>query len=616
MTEKNYPKYTSAWLPYPMPGKAASPKDAARLELDAGLAYYGFDTPVILREEDLGEGYRIEVSEEAISIFAKEAGLLYGAFALLRDIALGKKPESCVQQPVYALRMLNHWDNMDGTVERGYAGRSLFFEGSRFDYDPERLRMYARILSSAGINTVALNNVNVHAPAQHLIDDLLPEVVEVAGILRPYGIRLLITVDFASPTYNGLSTADPLDEAVIAWWKQRTAAIYQQIPDLAGFVVKADSEYRPGPITYGRNQAEGANLLARALKPFGGTLVWRCFVYNCRQDWRDQKTDRPCAAYNTFMPLDGQFDDNVLLQIKNGPVDFQVREPVSPLLFSLKHTSRALELQLAQEYTGQQIDLYYMQEVWQEIFDLMPRNNISAICAVTNLGRDENWAGHDLAMANLYAYGRLCWNPDCLGEDMADQWAKLTYGKDCPAVDTITHMLHQSRSTYQKYNAPLGIGWMVEPHSHYGPNPEGYAYALWGTYLRADRNGVGIDRSSNGTGFAAQYPEELKKLYEDPTTCPEEMLLFFHRMPYDHVMKDGRTMIQRIYDDHFEGAEGAEQLLASWKTLEGQLPGDVFARVLDKMEKQVINARNWRDIVNTYFHRYSGAEDQKGRKIY
>ncbi|MBE5779923.1 MAG: alpha-glucuronidase [Clostridiales bacterium] len=616
MTEKNYPKYTSAWLPYPMPGKAASPKDAARLELDAGLAYYGFDTPVILREEDLGEGYRIEVSEEAISIFAKEAGLLYGAFALLRDIALGKKPESCVQQPVYALRMLNHWDNMDGTVERGYAGRSLFFEGSRFDYDPERLRMYARILSSAGINTVALNNVNVHAPAQHLIDDLLPEVVEVAGILRPYGIRLLITVDFASPTYNGLSTADPLDEAVIAWWKQRTAAIYQQIPDLAGFVVKADSEYRPGPITYGRNQAEGANLLARALKPFGGTLVWRCFVYNCRQDWRDQKTDRPCAAYNTFMPLDGQFDDNVLLQIKNGPVDFQVREPVSPLLFSLKHTSRALELQLAQEYTGQQIDLYYMQEVWQEIFDLMPRNNISAICAVTNLGRDENWAGHDLAMANLYAYGRLCWNPDCLGEDMADQWAKLTYGKDCPAVDTITHMLHQSRSTYQKYNAPLGIGWMVEPHSHYGPNPEGYEYALWGTYLRADRNGVGIDRSSNGTGFAAQYPEELKKLYEDPTTCPEEMLLFFHRMPYDHVMKDGRTMIQRIYDDHFEGAEGAEQLLASWKTLEGQLPGDVFARVLDKMEKQVINARNWRDIVNTYFHRYSGAEDQKGRKIY
>lgn len=616
MSEKKYPEYTSAWLPYAAPAAASSPEEAARLELEAGLAHYGFATPVALAEEDLGQGYRIEAAAEKITVYGKGAGLLYGVFALLRDIALGKVPASRKEKPVYALRMLNHWDNMDGTVERGYAGRSLFFEDSRFDYDPERLRMYSRILSSVGINTVALNNVNVHAPAQHLIDDLLPEVVKVADILRPYGIRLLITVDFASPTYNGLPTADPLEESVMEWWKQRTAAIYEQIPDLAGFVVKADSEYRPGPITYGRNQAEGANLLARALKPFGGTLVWRCFVYNCRQDWRDQKTDRPCAAYNTFMPLDGQFDDNVLLQIKNGPVDFQVREPVSPLLFSLQHTSRALELQLAQEYTGQQIDLYYMQEVWQEIFDLMPRSNISAICAVTNLGRDENWAGHDLAMANLYAFGRLCWNPDCLADDMAAEWVRLTYGNDCTAADTITDMLHKSRGIYQKYNAPLGIGWMVEPHSHYGPNPEGYEYALWGTYLRADRNGVGIDRSSKGTGFAAQYPEELKKIYEDPAACPEEMLLFFHRMPYDHVMKDGRTMIQRIYDDHFEGAEGAEQLLSDWNTLEGRLPADVFARVKAKLEKQVVNARNWRDIVNTYFHRYSGAEDAKGRKIY
>jgi len=617
MEQSVFPKYTKAWLPYAAPAAAPStPEEAARAELDNGLAYYGFARPVSLKTEALGEGYRIDASAEEIVIYGQGAGLLYGAFYLLRKIALGQEIVSETQQPEYALRMLNHWDNMDGTVERGYAGRSLFFEDSRFQYDPERLRFYGRLLSSVGINTITLNNVNVHPPAQHLIDDLLPEVVKIADLLRPYGIRLLLTVDFASPTYNGLATADPLDETVIQWWKDRTAAIYQVIPDLAGFVVKADSEFRPGPITYGRNQAEGANVLARALKPFGGTLVWRCFVYNCRQDWRDQKTDRPCAAYNTFMPLDGQFDDNVLLQIKNGPVDFQVREPVSPLLLTLEKSNRALELQLAQEYTGQQIDLYYMQEMWQEIFDVLPRGNISAICSVTNLGRDENWAGHDLAMANLYAYGRLCWTPDCLKDDMAREWTQLTFGRDCAAVDEIARMLHSSRKTYQKYNAPLGIGFMVEPHVHYGPNPEGYEYSLWGTYMRADRNAIGIDRTAAGTGFTAQYPADLQKLYEDKSTCPEEMLLFFHRVPYDYVMEDGRTMVQRIYDDHFEGAEEAQALLESWKKLEKQLPADVFARVLAKLEKQVVNARNWRDITNTYFHRYSGAEDAKGRVIY
>ena len=610
-------EYIETWLfprpeDFPLP---TSPEEAAQEEAELLRRRFP-QARVRFFQEDLGEGYHIEITTEGAIIHGQGAGLLYGIHRLARQWALEGAPSSVSSAPKYALRMLNHWDNMDGTVERGYAGRSLFFEDNAFAWDEKRMHAYGRMLASVGINVISLNNVNVHPPAQHLLDDLLPEVKRLADLFRVYGVRLLLTVDFGAPVFDGLSTADPLVPDVAAWWEKRVQRVYEAIPDLAGFLVKADSEFRGGPHSYGRTHADGANMLAKALAPYGGVVVWRCFVYNCQQDWRDGTVDRPCAAYDHFIGLDGSFESNVMLQIKNGPVDFQVREPVSPLLLALKNTSMAMEVQLAQEYTGQQIDLYYMQEVWQEIFEVLSLSRLDAICAVSNLGRDKNWTGHDLATANLYAYGRMAWDPAALTEDLALEWARLTLGADSPAAETVADMLRRSRGIYQRYTAPLGLGWMVRLHTHYGPSPEGYEYDKWGTYLRADRNAVGVDRTAKGTGFTKQYPPRLRALYEDPNACPETLLLFFHRLPYDFPMKDGRTLIQRIYDDHFQGAEEAEALLVSWEGIRPYIPPEMYLRVQERLLRQVENAREWRDVINTYFHRYSGVEDSRKRKIF
>jgi len=421
-------------------------------------------------------------------------------------------------------------------------------------------------------------------------------------------------VDYAHPIRHGIPTSDPLDEQVQAWWKERAAIVYRYIPDLAGFVVKADSEHRPGPFTYGRNHAEGANMLARALKPFGGQLIWRCFVYNCLQDWRDTVTDRPKAAYDHYAWLDGQFDDNVILQIKHGPYDFQVREPVSPLLFAMERTQLAMEVQLAQEYTGHQIDLYAMQPLWQEIFEDLPQEKIMAIAAVGNLGRDWNYTGHPFAAVNLFGYGMMAWAPDADPEDSIRLWAKLTYHLPEEQENTLVELLLGSRRTYEKYTSPLALCWMVNPHVHYGPNPEGYEFSPWGTFHRATRDAVGIDRTAAGTGYAEQYPEPLRSRYSKPETTPDLLKLFFHRLRYDYVMDDGRTLIQRIYDDHFEGYDEAEAMAAKLASLD--LPSPDREEAAERMQKQLRNACDWRDIINTYFHRMSGVEDAKGRKIY
>jgi len=513
------------------------------------------------------------------------------------------------------LRMINCWDNAEGDVERGYSGRSLFFEGGKLNYDPARIRQLARMLASVGVNVICINNVNVHAPAHQLIEEeWLPQVAGLADLLRPYGIRLLLSVDYAHPIRHGIPTSDPLDEQVQAWWKQRAEIVYRYIPDLAGFLVKADSEHRPGPFTYGRNHAEGANMLARALKPYGGALIWRCFVYNCLQDWRDTQTDRPKAAYDHYAWLDGQFDDNVILQIKHGPYDFQVREPVSPLLFAMEHTQLAMEVQLAQEYTGHQIDLYAMQPMWQELFSDLPQDKIMAIAAVGNLGRDWNYTGHPFAAVNLFGYGMMAWNPEADPESSIRLWAKLTYRLPQEQENTLVDMLLGSRRTYEKYTAPLALCWMVNPHVHYGPNPEGYEFSPWGTFHRATRDAVGIDRTTAGTGYVEQYPEPLRTRYSRPETTPDLLKLFFHRLPYDYVMDDGRTLIQRIYDDHFEGYDDAEAMAAKLQTL--KLPSPDREEAAERMQKQLRNAREWRDIINTYFRRMSGAEDEKGRRIY
>jgi len=588
-----------------VPETLQTPPDTARWELErAGVQC------ALTVDESLGDSYEIDGNGQEIR--GGETGVLYGVYRLLERRRAGRPLPEGVQTPAFALRMINQWDNMDGHIERGYAGRSLFFEGGDFRGGDARLRSYARLLGSVGINVVCLNNVNVLDPAQELIGErFLPEVASVARIFAAFGIRLMLSIDYSMPMQNGLATADPLDETVQSWWKERAALIYRQIPNFCGFLVKADSEFRPGPFTYGRDHAEGANMLARALKPFGGVVVWRCFVYNCKQDWRDTKTDRPMAAYDNYAVLDGRFDDNVILQIKNGPFDFQVREPLSPLLFAMPDTRKALEFQLAQEYTGQQIDLYAMQGMFNEVMGDLPDGSVSAIAAVANTGRDACWTGHPFAQLNLYAYGQTAWQPLQDFRETTLRWAKLSYGLTGKALETLTDMLLNSRTVYEHYTAPLGICWMVNPNYHYGPSPMGYEYAAWGTYHRADRTAIGIDRTAAGTGYLLQYPAEYQRQYAAKETCPDNLLLFFHRLPYDYGMRDGRTLIERIYDDHDLGVRETEAMAASLRALEGVLPAETYALAAERMDRQLQNAREWRDVIKDFFFRLSGVPFEK-----
>ncbi|HEY8420864.1 MAG TPA: alpha-glucuronidase family glycosyl hydrolase [Thermoclostridium sp.] len=586
------------------------------------------------------EGYLIKYQDKRIIISGKtDKGVLYGVFAFLRLLQMETplRDINVVNNPCNMYRMINQWDNMDGSIERGYAGNSIFYKDNCFASDKQRIRDYARILASVGINGIVLNNVNVHYHETRLITKLyLPEVAKLADIFREYGINVFLSVNFASPVELGdLPNADPLDDRVQKWWCDRAAEIYSYIPDFGGFLVKADSENRPGPFTYGRNHADGANMLAKALKPFGGVVIWRCFVYNCKQDWRDRITDRANAAYDNFMPLDGEFMDNVILQIKNGPMDFQVREPVSPLFGGLKRTNQMLELQITQEYTGQQKHICYLVPQWKEIldFDTFSEGKGSAvkkiiagkiypqkyggIAAVSNIGSDSNWTGHVLAQANLYGYGCLAFNPDKSAEEITEEWVRLTFSSHPDVVKTISSILLESWRTYENYTSPLGIGWMVNPGHHYGPNVDGYEYSPWGTYHRADCFGIGVDRTvEKGTGFAGRYHKENADMYNNIQTCPEELLLFFHRVPYNYRLKSGKTLIQHIYDTHFEGVEQVRKFKEQWLSLINLIDDERFEHVLERLDIQIRDAIEWRDVVNSYFYRKSGIPDEKGRTIY
>jgi alpha-glucuronidase len=582
---------------------------------------------IFLKEEaDGGEGYLMGLRGGILTISGGASGVLYGAFALIRKLACADRDLNEAKTPSQPIRMLNHWDNMDGTIERGYSGFSFFFKGDGVLVN-DRTREYARLLASCGINGAAINNVNVKGAATRLITaGYFDSLRKLAEIFEEYGIRLYLSLNFAAPIeLGGLLTADPLDETVIRWWDERMSEVFREIPNLGGFVVKADSEGRPGPFTYNRTHTDGANMLAAAVRPYGGLIIWRCFVYNCRQDWRDTKTDRARAAFDNFAPLDGSFADNVYLQIKNGPVDFQVREPVSPLFGRLKNTRCMLEVQIAQEYTGQQRHVCYLLPMFKEILSFKTYNGndkdtvgeiIGGIAAVSNTGDDYNWTGHDLAAANLYGYGRLAYDMSLSAEDIAREWIALTYGTDGKVTENILNILMKSWPAYEKYSAPLGIGWMCEPGYHYGPNPDGYEYDRWGTYHKADHLAVGVDRTPSGTGFSEQYNPPLNKIYADKDSCPEELLLFFHRLPYTYRLKSGKTLIQHIYDTHFEGYEDAERFIALWKELEGLIEPDSYSRVLDRLNMQLEHAREWRDVINSYFWRKTLIPDEKGRTLY
>jgi alpha-glucuronidase len=563
-----------------------------------------------------------------------ERGVLYGVFAFLSKIARGQTLDSLTEasNPANTIRMIDQWDNLDGTIERGYAGPSIFFENGQVRADLSRASQYARLLASVGINVCAINNVN--ANPKLLEKPSLPQLRRVAEAFRPWGVRLAISVDVSSPQkIGGLDTFDPLDPKVAAWWRDTANALYESIPDFAGFVVKADSEGRAGPNSYGRTPADAANVIARALQPHSGLLFYRSFVYDHHLDWRNAKNDRARAAYDIFHPLDGQFLDNVVIQIKHGPIDFQVREPVSPLLGGLEKTNEAIELQITQEYTGQQRHLCFLLPMWKEVLDFDMRNGdqptpvrdlvsgktyhrrVGGMVGVANVGMDANWLAHPLAMANLYGFARLAWNPELSAQTIAQEWTQLTFGNDAAVTSTIDGMLLSSWSIYESYTGPLGIGTLTDIlGSHYGPGVESSERNGWGQWHRADHDGVGMDRTvATGTGYAAQYSPEVASRYESLEATPDELLLFFHHVPYTYKLHSGNTVIKYLYDAHYDGANRAAALVDQWQTLKGRIDPQTYDEVLRRLEYQAGHAIVWRDAVCNWFARTSGIPDRLGR---
>lgn len=609
--------------------------DAPKMETGASLEL-AVDAANVMQKD----GYTIAKSETGLTITGQSTtGVLYGVFALLQGLAARKTPEECCKAdyPRAQIRMMDQWDNGDGDIERGYSGRSIFFKDYKFMEDLTRIQDYARMLSSVGVNAIAINNTNVHyEETKFITPEYLPMVKRYNDVFNAYGITMYLCINYSAPIQlGGIEVSDPLDERVRAWWKEAAKTVYEAIPSFGGFLVKADSEGRPGPFTYGRNHADGANMLAEAVAPYGGIVIWRCFVYDCNQDWRDRSTDRARAAYDHFIPLDGKFADNVILQIKNGPVDFQIREAVSPLLGAMPKTNQLLEFQIAQEYTGQQRHLCYLVPLWKEVLDFdthikgegsyvknmcdgsLHNPKYAGFAGISNIGDDECWTGSPLAAANLYGYGRLCWNADLTAEEIAKEWIGLTLGTCKTIMDVMLPMLLTSRETYENYNAPLGVGWFCTPHTHYGPSVDGYEYDRWGTYHFADWKSIGVDRTvATGSGYTSQYAEPNASMYENIDTCPDNLLLFFHHVDYTHKLKSGKTVLQHIYDTHFEGVETVKEYIKAWASLEGKVQPDIFALVKERLGMQLENSKEWRDIVNTYFYRHSGTPDAKGRQIY
>jgi len=561
-------------------------------------------------------------------------GVMYGAFAMLRKIALGEPVDSLDERstPYAPIRWVNQWDNLDGSIERGYGGRSIFWENGHARADLTRVADYGRLLASLGVNGCSINNVN--ANPRLLAAEMIPDIARIAAALRPWGVRVAVAVDFASPKIlGGLDTFDPLDAGVAAWWKQKADELYRAIPDLAGFVLKADSEGRAGPSIYHRTHADAANVVARALAPHGGLLFYRGFVYDHHMDWRNPKNDRAREAYDNFHGLDGQFDSNAVIQIKNGPIDFQVREPASPLFAALEKTNQVIELQITQEYFGQAHHTVFLPRMWKATLDFdlhaggasTPVKALAAgktfhrptggFAGVANVGLDENWFGNHLSQANLYGFGRLAWDPDLTSRQIVEEWTRLTFGGD-PKVDgTVAAIQLGSWRTYENYTGPLGLQTLTDiTGNHYGVNVEASERNGWGQWHRADEKSVGMDRTvATGTGYIGQYPPTVARAWESLATCPDDLLLFLHHVPYTYVLHDGKTVIQYLYDSHYEGAEAVAGYAHQWKTLAGLVDERRYREVLAQLEYQAGQAVVWRDAVTEWFRRTSGIADARGR---
>jgi alpha-glucuronidase len=566
---------------------------------------------------------------------SNDRGVLYGTFALLRKLQFGEPLNTLNEQqaPYAPIRWVDQWDNLDGTIERGYGGRSIFWDNVHARADLTRATAYARLLASVGINATSINNVN--ANPKLLGSDLIPDIARIADAMRPWGVHVALSIDFGSPqSVGGLDTFDPADPRVAAWWKAKADEIYRAVPDLAGFVLKADSEGRVGPSTYGRTHADAANVVARALKPHGGLIFYRGFVYDHHMDWNNPKNDRARAAYDNFKELDGKFDDNVIVQIKNGPIDFQVREPASPLFGALEHTNQAIELQVTQEYFGQAHHTVFLVPMWKTTldFDMDAKAGsptpVKALVAgkvfqrptggfvgVVNIGLDDDWSGNQLSQANLYGYGRLAWNPDLSSKEINDEWTKLTFGADPKVLQVVSQIQLSSWRTFENYTGPLGLQTLTDiTGNHYGVNVEASERNGWGQWHRADAQGVGMDRTvATGTGYTGQYRPEVARVYESLASIPDDLVLFFHHVPYTYVLHSGKTVIQSIYDSHYEGADAVEQYARDWRSLNGKIDSQRYGAILTQLEYQAGQAEVWRDAVDTWFMKASSIPDAKGR---
>ncbi len=564
--------------------------------------------PVILAiEKDkalAADGFKIVCSEGKIRVISPTGtGLLYAAYHLLRLQESGQAIASTTENPAYTLRILNHWDNTDRTVERGYAGESLWDWEKLPHTLSESYKDYARANASIGINGTVLNNVN--ASPGILSAEYLNKVKALADVFRPYGIRVYLSVNFASPmVLDSLPTADPLDKRVIRWWKKKAGEIYGLIPDFGGFLVKANSEGQPGPCDFGRTHADGANMLADALKPHKGIVMWRAFVYS------PSDADRAKQAYLEFKPLDGNFRSNVIVQVKNGPVDFQPREPYSPLFGAMRHTPLMVEFQITQEYLGHSNHLVYLAPMWKEFFGLVPPSTLKAVAGVSNIGSDANWCGHPFAQANWYAFGRLAWNPSLSSEAIADEWLRQTFSKEKEFVEPIGRLMLRSHEAAVDYMMPLGLHHIFAWGHHYGPEPwcnVPGARPDWmpSYYHRAGANGIGFDRSHTGSHATAQYPDSLCRLYDDPSTCPEQYLLWFHHLPWNHRMKSGRTLWDELCHRYDSGVQQVREFQKTWDRVESLIDAERFRDVQSRLKTQLRDAVWWKDACLLYFQEFS-----------
>ena len=590
---------------------------------------------------NLGEGYNIyarpaqqgdNIQYEATITASNPIGLLYGAYELIRlqntdayNTGSGNQQNFSkaideTEKPKVGLRILNHWDNLDGSIERGYAGKSIFkWEeiklgkngkgGSISKSLHDRLITYARANASLGINGSVLNNVN--ASPKMMTAEYINKVKVIANILRPYGIRVYLSINFASPMALGYTkTADPLDKKVQQWWKKKAKEIYATIPDFGGFLVKANSEGQPGPGDYHRTHADGANMLADAVKPYGGIIMWRSFVYGANH----KGEDRVKQAVSEFKGMDGKFRDNVILQSKNGPLDFQPREPYAPIFDNIKQTPQIAELQITQEYLGQSKHLTYLAPMWKEFFDFVNPNKLVGISGVANIGDDANWCGHPFSQANWYAFGRLAWNPSLTAEEIAHEWLVQTYeNQDEKFTKPVEMMMMTSREACVNYMMPLGLHHIFKFDHHYGPEPDGFiaSYPLeWCPvyYHKADAHGVGFDRSSKGTDAVGQYPEPYRSLYDNIETCPEEYLLWFHHVAWDYKMKSGSTLWQELCMKYNMGVAMVEVYRDFWHTSAKQyMKGheQEWQHTDSLLNVQLENAKEWRNTCLKYFQTFS-----------